>query len=65
MDFNAILQAITMVGFPIVMCCILLWFIKYILDNHNEESKAFTEALNKNTIVLQEVCDLIGKRRGE
>lgn len=63
MDFTTVLQAITTVGFPIVMCLILLWYIKYLIDTHKDESKAFTEALNKNTIVMQKVCDIIGVER--
>lgn len=61
MDFTSILQAITTVGFPIVMCIIMF---KYIGDEnkaHKEETKEFTEALNKNTIVLQQLCDKLNK----
>lgn len=57
-----IIGAITTVGFPIVICLILLWFIKYLLDNHREESKEFTEALNKNTLVLQQLIDSFNDR---
>lgn len=57
MDFNTSIQAITTVGFPIVMCLILIWYIKEISNAHKEETKEFTTALDKNTLVLQKLCD--------
>lgn len=55
--FNDVLQAITTVGFPIVMCLILLWYIREQNTSHKEETSAFVKALNKNTLVLQQLCD--------
>ena len=60
MDFATLLQAIATVGFPIVMCMVLMWYIKDTNDKHKEETKQFTEALNKNTLVLQKLCDNLG-----
>lgn len=60
MDFATVLQAIATVGFPIVMCMVLMWYIKDTNDKHKEETKQFTEALNKNTLVLQKLCDNLG-----
>lgn len=57
MEFESVLQAITTVGFPIVMCLVLLWYINKMVDTHKEETNAFTDALNKNTTVLERVCD--------
>ena len=57
MEIESVLQAITTVGFPIVMCLVLLWYINKMVDTHKEETKAFTDALNKNTTVLERVCD--------
>lgn len=57
MDFNSILQAITTVGFPIVMCLILMWYIKYISEEHKSETDKFTEALNANTSALNKLCN--------
>ena len=55
--FNVILQAVSTVGFPIAMCVLLLWYIKNQTETHKEESEKFTEALNKNTLVLKKLCD--------
>ena len=57
MDMNVILQAITSVGFPIVMCLMLMWYVREISSKHKEESDKFAEALNANTLVLQKLCD--------
>ena len=57
MDITVILQAITTVGFPIVMCLVLMWYVMKSNESHKEETKAFTDALNRNTLVLQKLCD--------
>ena len=65
MDFNTLLQAITTVGFPIVMSVALLYEIKDITTKHQEESKNFSDSMNKNTLVLQKLCDVLGVEREE
>ena len=65
MDFNTLLQAITTVGFPIVMCVALLYEIKDMTTKHQEESKLFSDSMNKNTLVLQKLCDILGVEREE
>jgi len=60
MDFNVFMQAISTVGFPIVISIYLLWYIKDLEKSQKEESKQFTEALNKNTLVLQKLIDSMG-----
>lgn len=34
---NEILQAITTVGFPIVMCGAMAYYVKYMTDKHRED----------------------------
>ena len=55
-----ITQSISTLGFPIVMCLILLWYIKDMSEKHKDETKEFTNALNNNTLVLQKLCDTLG-----
>ncbi len=57
MDITVVLQAITTVGFPIVMCLVLMWYVMKSNESHKEETKDFTDALNRNTLVLQKLCD--------
>lgn len=65
MDVSSITQIISTVGFPIVMCLVMMWYIKDTSDKHKEETSKFTEALNKNTLVLQKLCDTMGVDREE
>ena len=65
MDFNTLLQAITTVGFPIVMCVALLYEIKDMTTKHQKKSKIFSDSMNKNTLVLQKLCDVLGVDREE
>lgn len=58
---TGITTAISTVGFPIAICLILLWYIYKLSEMHKEETKEFTEALNKNTIALQKLADMIGE----
>lgn len=68
---NMITTIITTVGFPIVACGAMGWYVKYISDRHSkdvqqlngqhqEEMAKVTEALNNNTLALQKLCDKIG-----
>lgn len=68
MNTNEIIQLISTIGFPIVMCIALAWYVKYSTDQnnqridemttkHQEEIKTVTEALNNNTLALQKLCD--------
>lgn len=65
---NAVINAVSMVGFPIVCCGVLMCYQKYTRDkdaeqlkqlseSHAEEIKTMADALNNNTIVLQKLCD--------
>ena len=70
MNVNDIVTIITTVGFPIVACGGMAWYVKYITDKnreemnaeraqHNEEMTKVTEALNNNTIAIQKLTDYI------
>lgn len=73
MNTNDIVTIIQCVGFPIVMCGAMGWYVKYITDRnhedmekerdqHDEEMKEITMAINNNTIALQKLADLIGDK---
>lgn len=61
MDYTVITTLITSVGFPICMCLVMAWYIKYVTDKHDEEMKQVTEALNNNTLALNELCNKLGE----
>ena len=50
-----IVNTISTVGFPIVMCLILSCEIKGMTESHKEETNALKDALNNNTIVLEKI----------
>lgn len=60
---QAILQAITTVGFPIVMCLCLAWYCMKLDESHKTETDKFTTALNENTLILQKLCDILNVER--
>lgn len=71
MNVTELTNFISAFGFPIVICCILMYYIKYIEDKHREEinalntrhaeeSKAMTEAINNNTNILTKLCERLG-----
>lgn len=57
MDTNGIITVIQSVGFPIVMCGAMGWYVKYITDKHNAEMQSITSALNNNTVALTKLCE--------
>ena len=62
MQFTDILTAITTVGFPIVMCLILMWYLKEKDNHHAEEMNKITEAVNNNTLALQHLVDTLSRK---
>lgn len=60
-----IVTLVTNLGFPIAVCLLLMWYIKELTTKHEEETKRLTEAFNKNTLVLQKLCDTLNVERTE
>ena len=61
---SAILQAISSVGFPIVMCIVMFWYIQKVEERHRQEIESLRNAINEtksainnNTIVMNRVLD--------
>lgn len=72
MDVQTITQLITAVGFPIVCCGGMMWYVKYSTDKEREERLKMNEqhrvemsdvttALNNNTLAIQRLCDKLGE----
>lgn len=59
MDANAIITAISTLGFPIVMCAALFWKMDKQDSEHKEEIGKVSEALNNNTLALQHMVDVL------
>ena len=52
MDAQAYTNLISSVGFPIVMCLIMVKLMARMEESHKEEIESLKEALNSNTNVL-------------
>lgn len=68
MTLQDIVNTITTVGFPIVMCLACAWYIKYTNDKHRDEvarlneahakeMETVTQAINNNTIALTKLAE--------
>lgn len=66
-----VVQMISSVGFPIVCCLLMFYYIKGMTDKfqqqindimkeHKEETKSMETALNNNTLALQKLSDKLG-----
>lgn len=66
MDASGVITLIQTVGFPIAMCGVMAWYVKYIEDRHREdrngqnerhakEMQSVSEALDNNTAALHAV----------
>ena len=57
MDISGIAQLIGSLGFPIAACIYLFYSMEKERDAHKEEMNKITEALNNNTLVMQQLID--------
>jgi L-asparaginase/Glu-tRNA(Gln) amidotransferase subunit D len=66
MTAQDVVTLIQTVGFPIVMCGAMAWYVKYISDKnreqitaereaHKEEMNEVIKAINNNTIVIEKL----------
>ena len=58
-DVNVLIQAISTVGFPIVMCAIMFWFLNKEQENHKAEMLSLKEVISENNSVLVGLKQLI------
>lgn len=54
-----IIQVINTTGFPIFCVLALGYFVKYMFDQMNTIQKDLKESLEKNTAILNRVCELL------
>lgn len=58
-NVNVIIQAVSTVGFPIVMCGIMFWFLNKEQENHKNEMLSLKEVIAENNKVLEGLKQLI------
>lgn len=72
MNMGDIVSLISTVGFPIVSCIAMGWYVKYTTDKnreqinemntqHKAEMDVLTAAINNNTLALQKLSDKLEK----
>ena len=72
MDIKVLLDAVSLVGFPIVMCLIFIYYVKYLNDTnrdqinqlqqqHRQETSELTKAVENNTLALTRLIEKIDK----
>lgn len=60
MNADVITTLITTVGFPIVVCLAMMYYVKYLNDQHKQEIDKLSEAIQNNTLVMQRLLDKLG-----
>ena len=69
MDVTQIMQAIGSLGFPIVACCALFYYLSKEQDVHKEEMNSMRDALDRNTTIMTELKEMLkvitGMNRGD
>lgn len=57
MDYNAIMQLIGSLGFPIVACGALFWKMNKDAENHKQETDSLKQAIDNNTIIITKLYE--------
>ena len=64
MDANLILQGISTVGFPAVMCLLMYYQTNKQTEAHAEEISKLTSVINDNTVATKQLVALLSKNDG-
>ena len=57
MDANAIISLVGTLGFPIVMCGALFWYMIKRNEQHSTESREMRDAINELKLAIVELTD--------
>lgn len=57
MEFNTVVQLISSVGFPIVMCLMMAYYIKTINQSYREDIKGIQKSIDNNTAVIDKLIE--------
>lgn len=59
MNVNDVTTLISTIGFPIVMCGAMAWYIKHLTETHRNEVNELVESIHKNTEKIIELIDSV------
>ena len=64
MDANLILQGISTIGFPAVMCILMYYQMNKQTQAHADEISKLTSVINDNTVATKQLVALLSKNDG-
>ena len=59
MEPDAIIKAVSTLGFPIVMCAALLYYLNQERISHKDEMTSMRDALDRNTTIMTELKEML------
>ena len=59
MDAEALMTAVTTVGFPIVAYGAMFWYMIHLQDAHKSEMDTLRKALDENTSAINQLKELV------
>lgn len=63
-NINAVVQIISMTGFPIFACLALGWYIKTVMDKLEMTITDMRIVIEKNTMIIEELSKKIEEKGG-
>lgn len=65
MDVTMVTQLIGSLGFPIVSCGALFWYLIKEKEAHKEEMKEIRKSVDANTTAIHSLCQHLGGEKNE
>lgn len=65
MDVTMVTQLIGSLGFPIVCCGALFWYLVKEKEAHKEEMKELRKSVDANTTAINSLCQHLGGKSNE
>lgn len=65
MDVGTVMQLVGSLGFPIVCCGALFWYLVKEKDAHKEEMAELRKSVDANTTAINSLCQHLGGGKNE
>lgn len=65
MDVTMVTQLVGSLGFPIVCCGALFWYLVKEKESHKEEMEELRKSVEANTIAINSLCQHLGGGKNE
>lgn len=65
MDVGTVTQLVGSLGFPIVSCIALFWYLVQEKDAHKEEMEELRKSIEANTTAINLLCQHLGGKNNE